>query len=269
MDQWVDKMKKYWKIFWTFRRIQLMKMIEYRSDFWFWMIVSLMWTGFNYFYFGLIFTQGNGVKGWSYDQILLLISFYTMLDAFTWSVFYPNMRQYTEEVFNGELSKYLLLPVNNIFILLTSHATYHNVPRFLVGLGVLIHTVNKLNLSLTFLQIVLVLVLFCFSILLLYSCWFILATFSFWVERLRNINEIMPQFRSVYQVPLQVYTGITGLVFTFLLPLGLVTTLPSEVLLGKIQYQYIIFFCCMSVLFFTASVKFYKVSIKKYISVGG
>lgn len=262
-------MKKYWEIFWAFRRIQLMKMVEYRSDFWFWMVVSLMWTAFNYFYFGLIFTQGNGVEGWTYDHILLLISFYTMLDAFTWSVFYPNMREYTNQVFNGELSKYLLLPVNSIFLITTQYATYHNVPRFLVGLGILIHTIYKLGITLSLGQILLIITLFLFSILLLYSCWFILATISFWVERLRNINEIMPQFRSVYQVPVQVYTGITGLIFTFILPLGLVTTLPSEVILGTIRFEYIVYFCLVSVIFFILSVSFFKISITKYSSVGG
>lgn len=262
-------MKKYWKLFLAFRKIQFLKMMEYRSDFWFWMFVSLMWTGFNYFYFGLVFSQGNGIEGWSYDQILLLISFYTMIDAFTWSIFWPNMSHFTTEVFNGEMSKYLVKPVNSIFMILTQYSTYHNIPRFLVGFFVLLHSIQKLGLTISLWKILLATIVFCFGLILIYSCWFILATLSFWVDRLTNINEIMPQFRSIYQVPAKVFTGIPGFIFSFLIPLGLVTTLPSEILIGTgkmINVAYLVF---MSLVFFGISVKFFNISIKKYTSVGG
>lgn len=262
-------MKKYWKLFLAFRKIQFLKMMEYRSDFWFWMCVSLMWTGFNYFYFGLIFSQGNGVEGWSYDQIMLLISFYTMIDAFTWSVFWPNMSQFTKEVFNGEMSKYLVKPVNTVYLVLTQHATYHNVPRFIVGFSVLLYSINKLQLTLSAGQILLATVVFCFGILLIYSCWFLLATVSFWVERLTNINDIMPKFRSVYQVPNQVFTGVPGFIFSFVVPLGLVTTLPSEILLGTANLNFVIYLVFISLVFFGISVQFFNHSIKRYSSVGG
>lgn len=262
-------MKKYWKLFLAFRKIQFMKMMEYRSDFWFWMFVSLMWTAFNYFYFGLVFSQGKGIEGWSYDQIMLLISFYTMIDAFTWSVFWPNMSEFTKEVFNGEMSKYLVKPVNTIYLVLTQRATYHNIPRFIVGFYVLIHTINKLGITPSLWQILLTLIVFCFGILLIYSCWFILAILSFWVERLTNINDVMPQFRSVYQVPVQVFTGLPGFVFSFIIPLGLVTTVPSEIILGTQNMKFVVYLIFMSLVFFGIAVKFFNHSIKKYSSVGG
>ncbi len=262
-------MKKYWKLFVAFRKIQFLKMLEYRSDFWFWAVVSLMWTAFNYFYFGLLFSQGKGIEGWSYDQIMLLVSFYTMIDAFSWSVFWPNMSEFTKEVFNGEMSKYLVKPVNTIYLILTQRATYHNLPRFFVGFYVLVHSINKLGLSISLWQILLATLVFSFGILLIYSCWFLLATISFWVERLTNINEIMPQFRSVYQVPVKVFTGIPGIIFTFIIPLGLVTTIPSEIILGNINLKLIAYIVIMSLVFFSISVKFFNISIKKYSSVGG
>lgn len=262
-------MKKYWTLFIAFRKIQLMKLIEYRGDFLFWMIVSLMWTAFNFFYFGLIFTQGNGVRGWNYDQIMLLISFFTMLDAFTWSIFWQNMSEYTREIFEGELSKYLVLPVNSIYLILTQHSSYHNAPRFFIGLFMLIRSIQRLGLTISIEQIVLALLAFVFGLLLIYSCWFIMATMAFWVERLQNINDIMPQFRSVYQVPVKIFTGIPGIIFSFLVPLGLVTTVPSEIILGRESTTSLVYLLITSILFFGVSILFFNLSIKKYSSVGG
>lgn len=262
-------MKKYWVLFWSFRKIQLMRMFEYRADFFFWMFVSLMWTGFNYFYFGMLFSQGNGIAGWSYDQMLILLSFFTMIDALTWSVYYPNMREYTAQVFNGELSKYLVLPVIPEFLITTQHATNHNIPRFIVGISVLITTAMKLRLSPSIFDIILITITFIASFFFLYSWWFILATCSFWVDKLDNINEVMPQMRSLYQIPVSIFTGITGFVFTFVIPFGLITTLPSEILLGKANYQLITYMLVASTLSVLLAIAFFRVSVKKYTSVGG
>ncbi len=140
-------MKKYWQLFWHFRKIDLMRMMEYRTDFLFWLVVSLMWTGFNFFFFSLIFGKSADVAGWSYDELLIVLSLFTILDSVAWSIFYKNMVEYTRSVFNGELSKHLLQPINTIFVLTTQRINYNNVPRFLIGLAVLISTAVKLKIS--------------------------------------------------------------------------------------------------------------------------
>ena len=262
-------MKKYWNLFWHFRRIQLMKMMEYRSDFWFWLIVSLMWTAFNYFFFYLLFGNAETIAGWTQDELMIVLSFFTMIDALTWSVFWPNMSNYTEAVFSGGLSKYLLQPVSTTFLLTTEHITYHNVPRFFIGLAVLIATTVKMDVSVSFAQILLITVLMVTSFIFLYSGWFLLATISLWVDKLQNINDIMPGFRRIYQIPRQVYTGVTSLSFTFFFPVALVTSLPSEVLLGRTPVFLCIYFGIFTAIFALISYLFFRISIKKYSSVGG
>ncbi len=261
-------MKKYWKLFWTFRRIQLMKMMEYRGDFFFWLIVSTMWTAFNYFFYYLIIGNSKTIAGWTYDEVVILLSFFTMLDAFTWSVFFPNMVNYTESIYQGTLSNLLLLPVNSVFIILTKEATYHNVPRFFIGLTILISTAVKMQIQISIYQILLASFVFIISIIFIYSGWFILATLSFWAEKLTNINEVMPGFRSIYQMPARIYTGLTGFIITFIVPLGLVTTLPSEIILNRNNTSDIIYFFIFTMIFAYLTIQFFNYSIKKYSSVG-
>ncbi|MBP7700678.1 ABC-2 family transporter protein [Candidatus Woesebacteria bacterium] len=261
-------MKKYWKLFWHFRRTQLMKMMEYRGDFFFWMAVSVMWTAFNFFFYTIIIGNSKTISGWTYDEVLVLLSIFTMIDSFTWSVFYPNMINYSESIYQGNLSKLLLSPINSIFMILTQEATYHNVPRFFIGLVVLLKTLNKMNVEIFAVQIFLAIFVFGCAIIFLYSTWFILATLSFWAEKLTNINEIMPGLRAVYQMPAGIYTGITGFIITFIFPLGLVTTLPSEIILGRNSTAQIIYFFFFTILLANLSIMFYKFSIRKYSSVG-
>ncbi|MCB9801209.1 MAG: ABC-2 family transporter protein [Pseudomonadales bacterium] len=263
-------MKKYWKLFWHFRKIDLMRMMEYRTDFVFWLVVSLMWTGFNYFFISLIFGKSTNVYGWSYDELLIVLSLFTMIDALTWSVFYNNMIEYTNAVFNGELSKHLLRPVNTIFVLTTQKISYNNVPRFIIGLIVLVSTAIKLDVSVSLFDLLLVTLLFICGMVFIYSGWFILATLSLWVEKLQNINDIMPGFRQVYQVPRQVYTGITAFTFTFIFPIALITSLPGEVITGKNPpLSLILYFIGATTGMALLAKAFFAYSIRKYSSVGG
>lgn len=260
---------KYWNLFWLFRKNELMKMMEYRGDFFFWLVVSLMWTAFNYFFFYVIFGNTDSVAGWNQDELVIVLSFFTMVDALTWSVFWPNMSHYTQSVFNGELSTFLLKPANTVYLLTTAYSTYHNVPRFFVGLAVLVLTAIKLDISVSILHILLITLLLGTTVIFLYSGWFMLATLSLWVEKLQNINDIMPGFRRIYQIPRQVYTGFTSVLVTFIFPVGLVTTLPSEVLLRDIPWLFIAYYIGFSLVFGALSIAFFNYSIRKYSSVGG
>jgi len=263
-------MKKYWHLFWHFRKVDFMRMMEYRTDFVFWLIVSLMWTAFNYFFFFLIFGTTESVAGWSHQELVIVLSFFTMIDALTWSVFYANMTQYTQSVFSGELSKYLLQPVSTIFLLTTQRMSYNNIPRFLIGLIVLVITAVNMDISVSMMELALIVVLFICGAVFIYSGWFILATLSLWVDKLQNINDIMPGFRRVYQIPRQVFTGVTALTFTFIFPLGLITSLPSEILTGKNPpVLLILYFIVATTCLALTARAFFKYSIKQYSSVGG
>jgi ABC-2 type transport system permease protein len=259
---------KYWQIFWQFRRIQLMRMMEYRGDFIFWTIVSVFWTGFNFLFFGIIVTMSGTIAGWNEYQLYLLLATFTIIDAFTWSFFYQNMSEYTESVFSGKLDLLLTKPLDAQFLLSFQTNSYNNIFRFFIGIAALVWALNQLNITPSWWQILLYIVLVITSLILIYSLWFIIATCSFWVERLRNINEIIPALRRVFQVPRTVYTGASSIIFTVLLPLGLVSSLPSEVLLGEFAVNWIAYFIFVSLVFFWLARSFFHYSVRRYSSVG-
>lgn len=260
--------KKYWQLFWQFRKVEFMRTVEYRGDFFFWTFISIMWTVFNYFFFGLLTQVGNGIGGWNIDEMYVLLSIFTMLDAFTWSFFFHNMRLYTESVFNGEISKILLKPVNSQFVIMTQANSYSNAFRFLIGAFVLVRTVNKIGLSPTWWQILLFLLVLLAAFALIYFLWFSFSTLALWVEKLDNINEIVPAFRRLWQVPKSVYAGITSVIFTIVVPVGLISSLPSEVILGKATAGWILYLLVFTTAIIIFSRWFFKYSIKKFVGVG-
>ncbi|HEX7017388.1 MAG TPA: ABC-2 family transporter protein [Patescibacteria group bacterium] len=262
-------MYKHWHLFWFFRKVSLMKLMEYRTDFYFWMTVSVMWTTFNFFFFSLLINLNGTIGGWSRWELYALLGVFTMLDAFTWSFMAQNMWSYTGQIFSGKLSGVLVKPIDAQFAMMATETSYNNIPRFLIGLAAVAWSLRQLGITPDSISIILFITTFFFALLFIYSLWFTVATLAFWVEKLDNINEIVPAFRRMWQVPRTVYIGLSSTLFTVVLPLGLVSSLPTEILLHQLSGAWLSYFIVFSCLTFLVSRVFFKYSVKKYSSVGG
>lgn len=259
--------KKYWRIFWKFRSLRLMKLIEYRGNFFFWMFVSIMWTAFNFFFFDLIVGARNSLAGWSRSEMYVLLSTFTMLDAFTWSFFYHNNRAYITSIFDGQLTMTLTRPMNTQFLLSVQENSYTNVPRFFIGLAILIFTIYSNQLPVTWVGVAGFAMFFIISLIFVYTLWFTSATVSFWVDKLDNINEVVPGTRRIWQVPKEVFTGVSSTLLTVILPLALIISLPTELLLGKASLPWLGYYAAFTFIFFWLSHLFFKLSIRRYAGV--
>lgn len=246
----------------------VMRMVTYRTDFFFWSFVSLMWTVFNFFFFKLLIGVNDNIAGWTEMELYVVLAIYTIVDAFTWSWFASNMHTYKNHIYSGELSDLLVKPVNTIFIVLTQRNSYDNAPRLLIGVFVLFWALRNLQISPSVGQIALFSVLIITSLIFLYTGWFVTATIAFWLERVKNITEIMPAFRRIYEFPRSIYTGIASFIFTTLFPLALITTLPSRVLLATPNWSLIGYFILFTAGFVLFAIWFFKISLKRYSSVG-
>lgn len=260
-------LKKYNTIFWTLRRMHLMRTLEVRADFYFWAIVSTIWTIFNTLFFVLITNVAGEIGGWNIHEIYLLLGVFNIADAFIWSFFYHNMTRYTQAIFNGELNNYLLKPINTQFLVMTYSNNYTNIFRFFIGIGMVLWSLQVMNIVPSILQIGLFLVTLLLSLICLYFTWFILSTCAFYFEKLDNINEIFPNLRRMLQVPRTIYPGFLAVILQYVIPLALITSLPTEVLLGRDVMNLIVYFFFFTLCIMYASHIIFQYSVKKYSGI--
>jgi ABC-2 type transport system permease protein len=268
MEFILQNLAKYSSIFMRFRKMNLMVMFEYRADFFFWGFVSGMWTVFNFFFTALLVGSTGSLAGWSQQEMFVLISVFTIYDAFTWSFFYHNMRYYMNYVFSGELDKFLVRPIDAQFMLSVEHNSYNNLIRLFIGIGMLIHSLISLGRPLSPLTLIMFFIQIVLGFFLMYSLWFMIATGAFWVDRLQNLNDVLPSLRRLSQVPRGVYTGIASFLFCVVLPIVLVTSIPTETLVGKSSFSWNIYYLLFSVFIFWFARRFFFFSIKKYSGAG-
>lgn len=244
--------------------MSLMRMLEYRADFFFWTVVNIMWTLFSLLFFSLLVNVQGNIGGWSRSEMLLLLGVFSIFQACMWMFMYGNMGDFVNAIYDGSLNLQLLKPVDAQFFIMTNHNSLSNISRLILGFAMIAVASRELGLTLTLANVGGMLMLLFISFLLLYFIWFTLACLGFHVERLRNINDILPSFDTIWRVPNSVFSGATYLILTTLIPLALLTTVPAEMLLGVVNWTNIAVLFVSTVIFGVFSRQFFKYSIKKY-----
>lgn len=258
-------MKKYvtvWKLLLN-RAIQ--RLFEYRADFFAWALVSAGWTMFQVVFYNIIFLQTSNIAGWSKPEVFLLLGTYMIIDSATWAFFWPNIEAYTESIFDGTLDYLLLQPIDTQFRLSVRYFGFTNLPRLLIGIYLVTTNWPAHVTTGTFSLYIAMLIVALFTV---YSLWFFSATFTFWAEKLDNIIEIVPALRSLWSTPSDVFSGVISTVFTVIIPLALISTVPSRILLGKLRIQELAILVIFTIALTALTRWFFKFAVKRYAGVG-
>lgn len=263
----VQKIHTYWAVFWQFRAFWLANTLEYRASFFFWSTVSLMWSLFNLLFFSLLISVTGSIGGWTKPEMYILLGVFTLFEAMMWSVFYHNMTSYVDSIYDGTLSMILLKPLDTQFILMVRNNSYNNVSRIILSVFLFYKGFSLLGSAPSVTQILWGLSLFSLSGLFIYFLWFLLSTLGFYVERLRNINEIIPSLDRTWRFPASMYRGIFSLIFVVVIPLGIVTSVPAAALMGTTDWTLVIRLAVYTLLLFIASRIFFQYSLRRYAGV--
>jgi ABC-2 type transport system permease protein len=68
----------------------------------------------------------------------------------------------------------------------------------------------------------------------LYSIWILVISAAFWVIKVDNLAYLFSSVFDFARWPVTVFQGAWRIVFTFVIPIGMMTTYPAEALLGTL-----------------------------------
>jgi ABC-2 type transport system permease protein len=71
--------------------------------------------------------------------------------------------------------------------------------------------------------------------MVLYSLWILVISAAFWVVRLDNLAYLFSAIFDFARWPVTIFKGALRALFTFVIPLAIMTTYPAEALLGALD----------------------------------
>lgn len=238
--------------------------LEYRVNFLLATLSSLGGLAGSLFGLFLFYQNDYTFEGWSWEQALVVLGVFTVLQGFSATFLAPNLNRIVSHIQRGTLDFVLLKPINSQFWLSTHTLSPWGIPDLIFGLIVIFYAGGRLGLQATDYLLSLVPILFGF--LILYSLWFILGATSIWFVKIYNVTEVLRGLLEAGRFPMVAYPAAYRFFFTFVVPVAFLTTVPAEVILGRGEWIWTLGAGILAIALLFASRAFWQFALRFYTS---
>lgn len=258
------KMNRYLTVLKLFWSTAISAELEYRVNFAFATLGSLGSLAGSLFSLFLFYQGGYTFQGWSWEEALVVLGVFTLLQGFSSTFLAPNLNQIVKQVQQGTLDFVLLKPISSQFWLSMRTVSPWGLPDLIFGCILIGYAGTRLGVASSAYALSVVPLLF--GLLSLYSLWFMLGATSIWFVKIYNVTEVLRGLLEAGRYPMAAYPLAYRFFFTFVIPVAFLTTVPAETMLDRVQAGWIIGAGILAVVLLVVSRWFWKFALRFYTS---
>jgi ABC-2 type transport system permease protein len=216
----------------TFLRIGILNELQYRVNFAFSLVQSLISVGTSLAVLALVFGKTDSLRGWSAGELLVVMGVYVLVGGLIKMIIQPNMQQLMTDVQEGTLDFVLTKPADGQLLVSVRRVQLWQGVDVLVGAVLIVVATLRLPGTVSVLDVLAFLLSLLLGAVAIYCFWLLLTTVAFWVTRLDPIVELFDGMYQAGRWPVSVYPGWLRIGFTVLVPLAFAVTVPASALAG-------------------------------------
>ena len=263
MKQLVDKFKKYLRVYVKMTTNSFVIWLTRRSAFTIFLIGKIVRYSFYFGFLIFLVKNTNGFGGFSGNQILFFTATYVLIDTLAQFLF-RSVYSFRQLVVSGDLDLVLVKPVSPLFRSLFGGADPVDLITLPAIIGVVIYIGSLLSPTILHTT---------FYILLVINGLVISAAFHIAVLSLgiitTEIDHTVMIYRdlvSIGRFPIDIYKEPFKSLLTFIVPVGVMVTIPAKALIGLVSPLGIISSLIFGLALLFFSIKFWHYALKKYTS---
>lgn len=268
-----SRITRYASIYSALWKNSVTREMTFKSNFLLWIIVELLWFGLQLSFIGVLYLHTDHIGSWTKWQVVMLIGASSFIQQLYQAFFLINCTNLSELVRTGKLDFLLLLPVNTRFVVSLRQVDLGAFVNGTFALATMAyalhmaHVTGEISALPNLLQIFGFFVLCIVGIVIHYSLMFLLATISFWTVRAQGIVWGYYNLFNIARMPDEAFSGVFKAVFTFAIPMLLVSNVPARVLVKPAtSLQWSLLLLAMSILCFAVSEWGWRASLRHYTS---
>jgi viologen exporter family transport system permease protein len=247
-------------------RASALTLLQYRFDFFADGLLEILWALTALVPLVVVFGTRESVAGWTFGEALLVTGWFTLLQGILEGAINPSLTSVVEHIRTGTLDFVLLKPADAQFLVSTAkfqpwRAT--NIVTAGIIFGYAFHLIGRPPSPAGLLASALLLAT---SSLLLYSLWILTVSAAFYVVKVDNLSVLFSSIFDAARWPSTIFRGVLSFIFTFVIPLALMTTYPALAMLGKLEGSTLLLAFTGSILFATLARLVWMSSIGRYTS---
>ncbi|MBI4815009.1 MAG: ABC-2 family transporter protein [Deltaproteobacteria bacterium] len=243
--------------------------LQYRLDFVVGAFMAIFWTATAMVPLLVLFQMRTSVAGWSFPEALVVIGFFTALKGVMTGLMQPSLGSVVEHIRKGTLDFLLLKPADAQLLVSTSKIDLARSTDVIAGFGVALYGAVKSG-GIPSVQMVLFSALMLLAGMgVLYSFWVLAVSLAFYVVKVDNLSYLIVSTFDAARWPSTIFRGVLSFLFTFVIPLALMTTFPALALLGRLSMTDAAISLGASAVFLSVSRWVWVSAVGKYTSAGG
>jgi ABC-2 type transport system permease protein len=213
--------------------VAFQNVFAYRANFWISLLHSLLNLGTGILGVLVLYGQVQTVRGWDLPSALALLGVYMILGALRGLFIGPSLESLAGmdgEIWTGSFDFTLLRPINVQFLASFRYWRPLALIDLFLGLGVLLTAIGQLGQTLTLSGVTSFAVSLFIGFVILYSILLTFAALVFWTPFL--FTWVFDSLFQMARYPVGLYPGWLRLVLTWIVPIGVMTTVPAQALAG-------------------------------------
>jgi ABC-2 type transport system permease protein len=247
-------------------RLSALLAMQYRWELFADAFFSLFWTGTALRPLWLVFEERPTIAGYTFPEALVVLGFFTMLQGVLEGAIHPSLGTVVEHVRTGTLDFVLLKPADAQLLVSTARFAPFRVLNVIAGVAIVVRAFVLLERAPSMIDVLACLALFASAVSLLYGLWILTVSAAFYVGRIDNLRYLFTSIFDAARWPATVYRGALGFVFTFVIPLALMTSYPAWALLGLLEPERLAIALVFGLAFSLASRVVFTRALARYTS---
>jgi ABC-2 type transport system permease protein len=259
---------RYLRLIVHFARASFQEEAAYQANFYIGLLHSLLNLATGVLGVLVLFGQIETVNGWNLAATLALLGVYLTVSALRSLFLGPSLEALAGmdgEVWTGQFDLTLLRPVDTQF--LASFHKWHPFALFdlVLGLGVLVVAVTRLSQTLTATHLVAFLVTLMAGVTTLYAILLAFAGMVFWSPGIL-FTWVFDGLFQMARYPLGLYPGWLRLVLTWVVPVGIITTVPAQALTGAMSVETMVGSVGLAAMLLIGASALFRFGLRRYAS---
>jgi len=252
------------KLITTLFKVNIQQELAYCADAVINALLSLMWLGWELLSLNIIFSNTATLGGWGRGELIALLGVWRLVNTLMIALVWPNTQKFNTSVRDGSLDYTFLQPANSQFLVSFSRIVIWRAWDVGLAAALIVVGIRMSGGGAAPMNMVNFMLLTVSGVLIIYSLWIVMISFTFWFVKFDNSVTILQALMDSGRYPAQVYPIWLRMLVTFVIPIAVATTVPLQALRGELLWWQVLMFLGIGAASLLVSAQVWKAGVRRY-----
>lgn len=214
-----------------------------------------------------LYGKSSEYAGWKIEESFLVLGIFNLVNYLGWSFFSINLGRLDEKIEKGEWDFLMLKPVSTIFSASFIDFFVYNLVLAFSGIIFIVYYLFKTTYSFSSESVVKMIAVIFTALIIWFSLSLIASSFSFRKTH-TGLADLTKTIFNISRFPVNTWPSVIQVLFYTIIPIGFISTVPAEVITGKLSWEAVGISALVALFFLLFSRKIWNINISKYSSTG-